>query len=140
MKNKYLSLFLIAGALIALSGCSSASQQLPANQQSSAAATTDTVSAPSSTTVVVPATPSTETAQVAISNFSFNPAQLTIKKGTVVTWTNQDPMSHTVTSQGLFDSGPISSNSIYSFKFDNAGTFDYACTIHPSMKGTITVQ
>jgi plastocyanin len=76
---------------------------------------------------------------VTIKNFAFAPADLTVKTGTTVTWTNQDSATHTVT----FDSGPTSDGLVngatYEQTFGTAGTFTYHCRIHASMKGTVTV-
>ncbi len=71
---------------------------------------------------------------VTIQNFAFNPVTITISRGQTVTWTNMDNVPHTVTSTtGVFDSGPISSGQTFSYTFNNAGTFEYSCTIHPSI-------
>jgi plastocyanin len=78
-------------------------------------------------------------ASVTISNFAFNPATLTISKGTTVTWTNQDSTQHTIKSSS-FNSQTLNKGGTFEFKFDNAGTYDYSCGIHPSMKGKIIVQ
>lgn len=76
-----------------------------------------------------------------IQNNMFNPATITIAVNTTIKWTNKDPATHTVTSNGgLFDSGNISSNSTYSHQFTTMGTFPYKCNIHSSMAGTIIVQ
>ena len=78
---------------------------------------------------------------VSIVNMSFSPATLTVPVGTTVTWTNNDDMTHTVTSDASgFDSGDITMGSKYSRVFSAAGTFTYHCTIHPAMKGTIVVK
>jgi len=78
---------------------------------------------------------------VSIVNMSFTPATLTVSVGTTVTWTNNDGMTHTVTSDASsFDSGDITMGSKYSRVFSVAGTFTYHCTIHPAMKGTIVVK
>jgi plastocyanin len=79
---------------------------------------------------------------VAITNFAFAPAALTVKAGTTVTWTNKDADAHTVTSQG--SGGPLQSAALatgrsYSFTFTTPGTFSYLCTIHPFMTATVTV-
>ncbi len=82
-----------------------------------------------------------KTAKVTIQNFAYSPADITVQKGTTVTWTNLDSVQHTVTSDtGLFDSGRLSQDQTWSYTFNNAGTFSYHCTIHPYMKGTVTVQ
>lgn len=83
---------------------------------------------------------------ITIQGNAFQPATLTIKKGTTVTWTNKDSYAHTVTSgispnpNGTFNSNNVSSNQTFSFKFDNAGSFDYFCMIHTQMKAKIIVQ
>jgi plastocyanin len=78
---------------------------------------------------------------VTIQNFAFNPVTITISKGQTVTWTNMDSAPHTVTSTtGYFDSGPISQGQTFSHTFNTAGTFEYSCTIHPSIPhGTVIV-
>jgi predicted lipoprotein with Yx(FWY)xxD motif len=75
-----------------------------------------------------------------IKGFAFGPADLTVPVGTTVVWTNEDDMAHTVTAtNGAFDSGDLDKGGTFSFTFTKAGTFDYICSIHPSMKGRITV-
>ncbi len=79
--------------------------------------------------------------QIIIADFSFNPSELTIKKGEKVTWLNNDSTTHTVTSDtGEFDSGDLANGSKFSHTFDKTGTFKYKCTIHPDMAGTIIVE
>src|SRR3989339_899755 len=91
--------------------------------------------------VTPPAQPTpTAKATVSISNFAFNPATLTVKKGTSVTWTNSDPMAHTITSDnGAFASSQLSPGQRFYFTFIQAGTFSYYCAIHPSMTATVVV-
>lgn len=79
---------------------------------------------------------------VAIKNFAFSPAAITVKAGTTVIWTNQDTDAHTVTSQN--NSGPLGSAALntgqsYSYTFTKPGTYSYLCTIHPFMTATVTV-
>jgi len=88
-------------------------------------------------------TPSTESSQVRveIKGFSFNPPTLTIKKGTTVTWTQRDSTRHTVTSDdGVFESGLLSKDESWSYTFNEAGTFGYHCSPHPSMTAKIIVE
>jgi amicyanin len=81
------------------------------------------------------------TQTVTISDFAFSPAALTITEGDTVTWTNTDPVVHTVTSTtGAFDSGDLAQDDSFSFTFTTAGTYDYFCTPHPTMTGQIVVQ
>lgn len=79
---------------------------------------------------------------VAIVNFAFQPGAITVPVGTTVTWTNTGAAPHTVTSDtdGVFDSGRLTTGQRFQFRFDRAGTFAYQCAIHPAMKATITVQ
>jgi amicyanin len=80
-------------------------------------------------------------AHVTIQAFKFSPATLKIKAGTTVIWTNKDSVAHTVTatSGGHFNSGRRERNQTYSFTFSKPGTYKYVCTIHPFMKGTVSV-
>jgi plastocyanin len=86
----------------------------------------------------------TASATVDINNMAFTPSQITISKGGTVTWTNNDSMTHTVVDDlnnaGGPNSGDIAPGSNYSFTFTKTGSFQYHCSIHPSMRGTIVVQ
>lgn len=82
----------------------------------------------------LPAAP--QTVDVTISNFSFNPAEVTVKAGTTIVWTNQDNVGHTVTSDtGLFDSGILNNGGTFSFTFTQAGTYPYYCRPHGGAGG-----
>jgi plastocyanin len=71
----------------------------------------------------------------------YSPSNFTVKVGTTVTWVNKDSTTHTVTSLGsnLFDSGDLPLGASFSYTFTQPGTYQYYCTIHPWMKGTIVV-
>jgi len=85
---------------------------------------------------VAPAGPN----EVNIDGFAFAPATLTVKAGTTVTWTNKDEDPHTVVDNGgAFRSQALGSGGTYSFIFPTAGTFDYICSIHPFMHGSVVV-
>jgi plastocyanin len=78
--------------------------------------------------------------QVSIDNFAFAPATLTIKVGGTVTWTNRDEEPHTVAANdGSFRSPGMGTGATFSRTFPTAGTFDYVCSIHPMMHGTVVV-
>ncbi len=78
--------------------------------------------------------------QVSIDNFAFAPATLTVKAGATVTWTNHDEEPHTVAaSDGSFHSPGMGTGATYSHTFGTAGKFDYVCSIHPMMHGTVVV-
>ena len=94
----------------------------------------------SPTSIATTTTTTTTSASVEIANFAFAPANLTIKTGTMVTWTNGDAVAHTVTAtDGAFGSGQLGAGTTFSHTFASAGTFTYHCTIHSSMMATITV-
>ena len=77
---------------------------------------------------------------VGITNFAFVPATLTVPVGATVTWTNQDGEPHTIAAgDGSFHSPGLDTNATYSSTFPTAGTFDYICSIHPFMHGTVVV-
>ncbi|MGI8792286.1 MAG: cupredoxin domain-containing protein [Acidimicrobiales bacterium] len=97
---------------------------------------------------------------VAIKTFMFDPDPVEVKAGTTITWTNEDEILHTITAgkrtyhedgiskgqaksidkSGLFDADLDDVGATFSFTFDKAGTFDYLCTIHPGMDGSIVVS
>lgn len=82
-----------------------------------------------------------QTDKVSISNFKFSPAHITVKKGTTVTWTNQDSIPHTVTADS--GSGPdsprMTEGKTYSYTYEKTGSFPYHCDIHEDMKAIVTV-
>lgn len=83
--------------------------------------------------------------QVSIQDFKFSPGALTVVKGDTVVFTNRDGVIHTATSltgPGSFDSGSISTNGTWTLDTAGlaAGTYDYKCTPHPFMRGSITIQ
>jgi len=77
---------------------------------------------------------------VTISNFTFTPNVLEVTAGTKVTWTNNDSMGHTVVSANLFQSPTLNQGGEFSFTFTTPGTYNYNCSIHPSMTGKVIVK
>jgi plastocyanin len=79
--------------------------------------------------------------QVAIDNFAFVPPNVSVTSGTTVTWTNDDDVDHTVTSDDgtTFDSGAFGHGLTFSFTAGQPGTYTYTCKIHPFMKATLIV-
>ncbi len=76
----------------------------------------------------------------------FIPSPVTIPMGGTVTWENNDTAAHTSTSgsategpDGVFDSSLIMAGSSFSHTFDEAGTYDYFCMVHPWMAGSVIV-
>jgi len=92
--------------------------------------------------ILVGSTPTTRAAvqPISIAEFSFSPATLTITVGDSVTWTNSDPLAHTVTSAtNIWNSGPLNQSGTFQHTFTQPGIFPYFCSIHPTMHGTILV-
>src|SRR5215211_3634836 len=73
---------------------------------------------------------------------AFVPPELTVPLNTIVSWSNDDSIDHTITADddGLFDSGPISPGDSFDNVFDSRGKFGYHCSIHPFMTGVVIVQ
>ena len=79
--------------------------------------------------------------QVEVKDLAFTPPQLTVRVGEKVTWRFGDSTTHTVTADdSSFDSGGHSAGETFDHTFEAAGTVAYHCTIHRSMKGTVTVS
>ncbi len=76
----------------------------------------------------------------AIHDRIYSPSAITVAAGQTISWHNETLGPHTVTSTTeLFNSGRLDAGAGYSLKFSNPGTFDYYCTVHPTMKGVVTV-
>ena len=90
---------------------------------------------------VVAAKPvASKTIAVKIVNFAFEPASLTVAKGTTVEWTNGDDIPHTIVEKKVrFKSPALDTDDRYRHTFNEPGTFSYFCSIHPHMVGEIHV-
>lgn len=101
-------------------------------------ATTDTTTANENTAIINAATATTLT----IKGNAFSPKELTVKPGDSITVTNNDSVPHTVTANGdEFDTGNIAAGETVTFTApEEAGEYEYICTVHPSMKGVLVVQ
>lgn len=76
-----------------------------------------------------------------LTNAAYVPDSLTVAVGTTVTWTNNDTVAHTATSQNnLWDTGDIEPGAQGKMTFSSGGSFPYYCIFHPGMVGTITVH
>jgi plastocyanin len=80
--------------------------------------------------------------QGAILSYTFLPDVIRVRAGEMVTWYNgSGEPAHTVTAaDGSFDSGRMVGGSSFSFRFSDPGTYDFACSIHPAMKGVVVVE
>ena len=77
----------------------------------------------------------------------FLPPHITINAGDTVEWANIDTAAHTVTGgtpadgpSGVFDSSLLMGSGSYAFTFDEAGSYDYFCMVHPWMVGSVSVN
>ena len=81
-----------------------------------------------------------------IEDICYIPSTIVVEKGKSITWINEDSSFHSVTSgfygesTGLFDSGYLDPYQSYTLYFDEFGTYDYFCTLHPWMKAQVIVE
>ncbi|MFE1593141.1 plastocyanin/azurin family copper-binding protein [Nocardia sp. NPDC058705] len=130
---RFITATVVAAALFA-AGCS--------GDSGNAAKTTTLKPRPGTTTTTAqPHPPANLT--VDVGNMKYSPADATIKVGETVTWKFSDKAPHNV--QGIGDkamviNSPIIDKGEWSHTFTQPGTYRYMCTIHPDMRGTITVK
>lgn len=123
-RSALLMTLLVAGAMAAACGPSAAPPTNPPAAESPAAETAPAGSA-----------------SVAIVDFAFEPAQLSVSVGDTITWTNEGQAPHTVRWQdGEPESAELGNGDTYERTFSSAGSFPYVCGIHSDMTGTITVS
>jgi plastocyanin len=78
---------------------------------------------------------------VTIEGMRFQPERLRVTAGDIVVWANKDVVPHTSTSSAAgFDSALIEQGASWQLTAKAAGTFEYVCSFHPMMKGTLEVQ
>ena len=140
---------ILAGALLTAmvlaQACSSGEETTPTPAPALTPTATQGPSPTTTSTAVSTHTPgptSPAEANVAIPDFSYAPQTLRVPVGTSVTWTNDHQgVAHTVSSSDdLFDTGTFASGATFSYTFDESGTFEYYCKIHPFMTATIVVE
>lgn len=120
MRKEFIILIVLFSIFLAI-GCTGTNNQKPA------------------TPAETPAVPtSSKTVEVTIQNFAFSPDSVTISSGDTVKWTNMDSTAHTITGND-FSSGNLNKGDSYENTFSKAGTYEYHCSIHPSMTGTVIV-
>jgi plastocyanin len=132
-----LSLF----ALLALSACASDGGTAATGATAPQPAESAAASAPAAAGGGCATSSEAGAVSVGIENFAYAPADVSAAVGETITWTNSDSAPHTATlDDGACDTGNIAQNASAGLVFDAAGTYPYHCTIHPNMKGTITIQ
>ncbi len=115
-------------AALALAGCGGDDDAEPAPEP-----------APAEEPAAEPASAPRGDATISIADFAFSGVS-EVPVGTTVIVTNDDATRHTWSAlDGSFDSGTLDAGETFAFTFDEPGTFDFQCDIHPSMQGRITV-
>lgn len=133
--RKELAVFIVLFGIFLAAGCAGNEPATPA--ETPAATPVETPVAPVSDVTPQPVDEG-KIVEVDIQNSSFNPHSVEILTGYTVRWTNKDSIAHTVTGP-TFNSEVLENGDTYEFLFTDAGTYNYKCSIHPSMKGTIVV-
>lgn len=78
---------------------------------------------------------------VDIADYDFSPRGLTVQTGTAITWKNRDGVPHDATDKdGSWGTGVLREKQSATITFDSPGVYDYYCTVHPNMEGTLTVE
>lgn len=136
--KRFLPLLLVAAALV-VAGCGSSSS----SSSSSAAPAAPAATSASSAAAAAGSSAQSGTVPVTYQNIAISPANLTVKVGSTVKWTNMDMVDHNVTTTGgvqSFHSSDFGNGGTFSMKLTTAGVIHYICSIHPTeMIGTITV-
>ena len=97
-------------------------------------------------TVLGAATPEASQSAVTVRLFQFTPGQVEVKAGTTLTWTNQDDITHTVTSgtperrDDRFDAALTGRGATATVELREPGVYPYFCSRHQSMRGEIRVK
>jgi plastocyanin len=81
-----------------------------------------------------------DTVTIEMRDNSFSPATRAVAAGTTVRWVNEGTVQHNTTGEnGAWQSSNLNPDQTFQRTFSAAGTFDYECTLHDGMTGTITV-
>jgi plastocyanin len=136
----------VASCLLALSALSSGSTAAPAKataapQVSLAAVQAGAADALNSLNAASASPAAAGTVRIAIQNYAFSPATVSITPGTTVVWTNEDTVPHNVHGTGpvSFTSPMLQKGDSYTYTFTTSGTYTYVCDYHPDMKASLTV-
>jgi plastocyanin len=132
-------LLVITIILIAVCGCT----QTPTSVQPTTTIPTPPQTTQQLTVTTIPVSQTTASVSantILIKNFAFNPANITVKVGSTVRWVNQDSVPHRLMFTDGTYSQVLAGMDTWSRKIDLAGTYDYVCTIHTDMHGTVIVE
>ncbi len=75
-----------------------------------------------------------------ITDFKYEPATVTVRAGSRVSWVNNDVAPHTATASDAFDTGTLEKGDMETVTLEEPGTYAYICEFHPFMKGTVVVE
>lgn len=132
----------LAAALVVTS-CGSSGGTTEPTDPAPAATAAPATDGPAETDTAADTAADTAGVTVDIRQSRFEPTDVQVAVGATVTFVNSDPFAHTVTSRDgsaqQFDSGNLGEGERFEVTFDEAGTYDFFCQIHPTMRGTITV-
>jgi plastocyanin len=138
MKRELIILFILFSVFFAI-GCTGNN----AGNSGTPTATPATTSAETNLTANTVVTPLNSTGgqivEVKMEDFSFKPDSVSISSGDTVKWTNMDSAGHDV-SGADFKSSMLQKGDSYEHQFTKSGAYDYVCSVHPGMKGTIIVK
>jgi plastocyanin len=138
MKN---GLILLTVTLILAGVCGCTQTATPAQPPAPVITPLQTTQELAATTIPVPQTTSSVSDNtIRIKNFAFDPARMTMKVGSTARWVNLDSVPHRILFADGEDSAVLAPSQSWSRKIDKAGTYDYSCTIHPAMQGTVVVE
>ena len=135
--------FILLAIIIIMAGVCGCTQTAPPVQPTAAA----TMSPPTTELPMVSATPtllktpSVSDNTITIKNFAFDPASITVKVGSTVRWVNQDSVPHRIVfADKSISSVLLAASQSASQKFDQPGIYNYICSIHTDMHGTVIVK
>ncbi|MCW2550134.1 MAG: blue (type 1) copper domain protein [Mycobacterium sp.] len=143
MRRTLLGVGLSCALAVSLTACGSRSSKTSGGGSPSGPASSPmaSMSMPMSSMPTGGGSQASGTATVDIKNFAFSPMDLTVTRGTKVTWKFEDSAQHTVKADdGSFTSPALSNGQTYSYTFTKTGTFKYICSIHQYMTATVTVK
>jgi plastocyanin len=147
MRHRFGTLLLVLLAVVALTACSAEPADTGSDATSPPAESEAASSSPEEAEESASEAAGSEEERVRIVGSAFDPAELTVPVGTEVVWVNADSFAHTVSegTDGQTVDDPIvdeeiAQNGTVSVTFEEAGTYDITCKIHPSMNMTITVE
>lgn len=147
-------LVLLASLAIALAACGGATTDATdaptdaAPPTSSPSATADPTESVAPTESAAPTDDGASASEVTLGDMSYNPGELTVAAGTTVTFTNPSSFPHTIThgtggrpaDDAAFDEAISPDGGTVEITFDEPGTYDITCKLHPSMQMRVVVE